>query len=400
MEPLTVTDAARNDFAHILDYDLDLAYGSDEQSFSLRFGLEPRLEVGALVYIDGTEYGGIVDGVKSDTVDNELTYIGRSWTGILAGKIIVPATNRDYYTVSGDANDCIRAVLQKVDVASLFRADDTPSGINIGNYSFERFTDAYSGLRAMLKASGAKLQMLNQQGAVILSAAPIEAYSDTVDDNLMDFEAQRNWRTVNHLVCMGEGELADRSIIHVYADGAGNVSQTQTYFGLDEIAATYDYNNADDGKLLESGMKKLREMQSEGEIKATINTSSVDVGDVLTATDNALNLSVTAEVTKKIIRTNKGVLESSYETGAESSPVSTIHTGGDNTGGGTVYTAGAGIDITSGVISAEVTQSELDSVSNIASGAAANANTALSRLSDYVLISDYITAAQIAALLN
>lgn len=377
MEPITYTDQSGTDQGQILDYTYDLAYGSDEQSFSLNFGLEPRLSVGCLVYIDGTEYGGIIDGAKSDTYDNELTYIGRSWAGILAAKIIMPPSGSDYFTVSGDANQCIKTVLDSLDVSDLFEAETASSGIQVNNYQFERFTDAYSGLRAMLKASGAKLCMVNVQGKVKVYASAIAAYSDTVDDNLMDFEAQRNWRTVNHLICLGTGELQNRTIVHVFADANGNISQTQTFYGLDEISAIYDYNTLGASELLEEGKKKLAEMQSEGEIRATINTDSVDVGDVLTARDNNLNLSVTAEVTKKIVKTNNGVLESTYETGAETSPVSSVHTGGDNTGGGgVVYTAGAGIDITSGVISAEVTQSELDAVSNVANGAATTAGNA------------------------
>lgn len=330
MDPITVTDAYGTDIAHILDYSLDLAYGSDEQDFTLSFGTEPRLTAGCRAYIDGTEYGGIVDGVSSDTIDNEPSYFGRSWTGVLAGKVIVPPVNQNYYTVSGDANACIGTVLAYIGVDSLFQADTSSSGITIASYSFDRFVDAYTGLRAMLKAHGAKLRMVNEQGTVKVSAAAIATYDDTVDDNLMDFEVQRNWRTVNHLVCMGQGELKDRTVIHLYADADGNVSQTQTFFGLDEIAATYDYNNADAAQLIEDGTEKLEEMQSGGETHATINTESIEVGDVITAVDNTLNISVTAEVTKKVVQTRNGVLDVTYETGAESAPTSSVHTGGDH----------------------------------------------------------------------
>lgn len=331
MDPITVTDAYGTDIAHILDYSLDLAYGTDEQDFTLSFGTEPRLTAGCRVYIDGTEYGGIVDGVSSDTIDNEPSYFGRSWTGVLAGKVIVPQAGYDYYTVSGDANACIGTVLSYIGVDSLFQADSASSGITISNYSFERFVDAYTGLRAMLKASGAKLRMVNDQGVVKVSAAAIATYADTVDDNLMDFEVSRNWRTVNHLVCMGEGELKNRTVIHLYADGDGVVSQTQTFFGLDEITATYDYNNADAAELLAEGTKKLEEMQSGGETRATINTETIEVGDIITAVDNSLNITVVAEVTKKVVQTNNGVLDVTYETGAESAPTSSVHTGGDST---------------------------------------------------------------------
>jgi hypothetical protein len=32
---------------------------------------------------------------------------------------------------------------------------------------------------------------------------------------------------VNHLICLGSGELQNRIVVHLYVDADGNISQTQ-----------------------------------------------------------------------------------------------------------------------------------------------------------------------------
>ena len=45
---------------------------------------------------------------------------------------------------------------------------------------------------------------------------------------------------VNHLICLGSGELRNRTVVHLYVDGNGNISQTQTFTGLEERAEVLD----------------------------------------------------------------------------------------------------------------------------------------------------------------
>ena len=90
----------------VLDnYAFDLSFGASENDFELTLGINPILESGAMTYIEGTEYGGIVDGRKTTTNGETITYVGRTWHGILNSKIIEPDTGEDYLVVSGDANE-------------------------------------------------------------------------------------------------------------------------------------------------------------------------------------------------------------------------------------------------------------------------------------------------------
>lgn len=351
MEPvLIVTDANHNDIAAVESFDMDLAYGLDEQDFEISFE-SPVLTGGELLYIDGTAYGGVVDVVETESHSTITTYRGRTWHGILSGKIIAPAYGQDYVTVSGEANACIGQIIQRVGLSDLMSVSDASSGIQITSYQFARFVNAYDGLVSMLAASGAKLVITRQDGTVELSAAPIRVIMDEVDSDILSFTQSVNHRVPNHLVCAGEGELGERVRLDLYADAQGNVSESQTLFGVDEIAVYYDYSGADLEKLRTDGTKTLRDFQVQGNIDADVEGAGEwDVGDVLTATDNRIGRSVTARIVKKIVKVSMGNLSTSYEVGLPTGTSSTIS--GSTEGGGMAYAAGDGIDITDGTITA------------------------------------------------
>ena len=342
MDPMIYTDASHIDAGAVLDYELDLAFGEDEQDFELI--CRERIPAGAWVYIDGTEYGGVVDSTGGSTSDERTVYKGRTWHGMLAGKVLRPNTGQDHLVVSGDLNAVIAAMVSRVGLGSVFTARTASSGISVSNYRFERYCDAYSGLRGLCRDTNAKLMMRRTAGTVEVWAEPVRTISDEADSDLLGFDWELSHRRVNHLVCLGKGELKDRIVLDLYADGAGNVSSTRTYSGADEIVAVYDYSNADADQLLEDGTKRLREMQSQGTVEVDVTgTGSWDVGDVLSARDNAHGVTVEAEVTKKVVNVSKGLLKVGYAVGERKrSDLTAMAEGGSE---GTVYTAGNGISI-------------------------------------------------------
>lgn len=311
--PLVVTDPNRSDEAAVLDYEMDLAFGDSEQSFEVTFGT-PRLGGGAYLYIDGTEYGGVVDGIKTDTASTRgVTYTGRTWHGVLAGKIIQPPAGVDYRTFAGDANAAIADIISHVGLTGLFHVSTASSGIAV-DYQYARYIDAYTGLKDMLASADAVLCMSMQDGLVECWAEPVTVFDGEVDDDLVDFASETSERAVNHLICLGSGELAQRTVVHLYADGAGQISQTQTYTGVDEITEIYDYSSADRAKLIEDGTKKLQELQFAGSIDVDVHgAAGWRIGDLVTGRNNEVGTSVTSAVTKKIVKVERGVMTVQYE---------------------------------------------------------------------------------------
>lgn len=346
---MIVTDQEWRDSFALTGYALDLAFGSGENDFELT--CPERVEPGALAYIDGTEYGGIVDGETGASDSEVATYRGRTWHGMLAAKVLCPDPGSDYYELFGTPEQKIAAVIERCGLGGVFAA--RAGAGSASRWRFERFADAYTGLRKRLAEEGLRLAMSREGGRTLVWAEPVRTVGDAVDSDLLRFEATSVRRCVNHLVCAGEGELASRAVVHLYADAKGLVSKTQTLFGADEIAALYDYRGADAAELESEGAKKLRELQTAGGVEVTDVDGSVEaaVGDVVAARDNRNGRSVSAEVTKVIVRASDGSLSVSYEVGGASSQQS----GAPSVqGGGVSYTGGRGIQISGGVVSSDL----------------------------------------------
>lgn len=360
------------------DFDLDLEFGDGAKN-DFELTCAEQLSVGEYVGIEGTEYGGVVDIIKESTKSAETVYKGRSWQGILAAKVLCPDSGADYLTVSGDANTVLASLVSRVGLTSLFAVDGGGSGIYVDSYSFDRYVDCYTGMRKMLAKSGAKLMVAYQQGAVRMWAAAVDTIDDAVDSDVMDFDATTVGRQVNHLIGLGKGELHDRAVVHRYADANGNVSTRQTYTGVDEYAAVYDYSSAETDKLAEETEKKLKDLHSSGKVSFTVNyAGEAGVGDVITARNNRTGRTVTAPIAKKIVKVSGGVLTVEYDVGEQSTTSTSLSGHGETASGGTVYTAGDGITIASGRISAEVTQAKLDAVDKTAQQGVEDASAASS----------------------
>ena len=319
MAELIVTDASHVDQASLEDFTLDAAWGADENDFELT--VDRLIDAGSYVYFDGGECGGVVDSLKDSLKDGRstLTYGGRTWHGMLANKILEPDKGKDYLTVSGTASTVIGSLISRVGLDSVFDAVVPPDGSDdptIKQYQFDRYTDCYTGLRRMCAANGLKLRLAYTSGQVNIWAEPVAHYGDSIDSDLIDFDATRTWRKPNHLIGLGKGDLAARTVVHWYADAKGNVSQSQSLKGVDEITQVYDYSNAETAELNQKTREKLQELQSEGDVKVTVRDDAnvvFDVGDTVTARDNLTGITVNASITKKIVKVSGGVLSVDYE---------------------------------------------------------------------------------------
>lgn len=262
-----ITNPNGIDIAALQDVSLDLAYGTDENDFTLTFldrlPPETTFTAGSRAYVEGTEYGGLVDSIETSVTAGAtmLTYSGRTWQGVLAAKILAPDVNQDYLKATGALSAALTALIARIGLSDLYVVDPLTSDPTI-NWQFDRYVDAWSGIRAMLNASGLKMTLTYLHGKVHVNVGPITDWSDTIDSDLLDFTATRDTRHVNHLIGLGTGELRNRAVSHWYADANGKVSQTQTLFGVDEVCATYDYSNAAADELTVETQKKLTELQT------------------------------------------------------------------------------------------------------------------------------------------
>lgn len=156
----------------------------------------------------------------------------------------------------------------------------------------------------MLASYGAKLKLEYDGAHVVAWAEPVVDYSeyDTMDPYKMALRMQKNYLPVNHLVCLGTGELDERIVVHLYADEKGNVSQTQSLFGLMERALKYDYTSADRETLIEDGTEKLLELQAcDASEMNLFDDSEYDIGDIVGSYDPDTGILLITSIASKIV---------------------------------------------------------------------------------------------------
>jgi hypothetical protein len=117
------------------------------------------------------------------------------------------------------------------------------------------------------------------------------------------------------VICLGQGDLKDRRVIHLFADGVGNISGTQTFTGVDEVTETYDNSNAEsDTELIEGGVEIIKASWASDSIEFDFEADdeSFDINDVIGAVEFITGTQVVAHITKKIIQIKDYTTSISY----------------------------------------------------------------------------------------
>ena len=381
MADVILADGKLTPHASISQVTLDWACGTDENDFELTIddALAPNISQGWYFWLDGSDVGGrIVDRRVSVAGGmSTTTWIGQSWTGMLAAKILQPDANQDYLTVSGKLPDILKNLLKRIGLDTVFTVDSSDASI-LSNWMFQnpRYVDAYTGLRTLLASCGRRLDFKVSGNKILLGIVPVQTITNTIDSDLVDFKAETNRRAVNHLIGLGSQELKNRLVVNYFADATGVVSQTQTLVGADEVCATYDYSNADLSTLQSETKKHLQELQTGGSVEVTLSDEVGDglrVDDKIVAADQSSGVNVTAVVTKRIVKIDSGILTSTFEVGLPVQSANANYSGssssGGSAGGGVSLTAGRGLSISGGTINAEVDSEDLDSVRQTAESA-------------------------------
>ena len=319
---LIYADKNRVELGVLQNGTLDLAFGADENNFRCTTALtEHCCNSGYYLYLEGTEYGGIVDTLDVDTESDTISYEGRTWHGILAGKILCPDTGEDYMVLSGEANAVLGLLIERMGLSDLFEASTEDSGITISSYRMNRYIDAYLGIRKMLDSVSAKLKLMYNGIRVIVSAAQRIDYSqdEEWDSSQIGFRVKKNSCPVNHMVCLGKGDLAEREVIHLYADQDGNISYTQTFTGQSEITNVYDNANAESADGLEQGGRERLQEAYDGANSVQVDFDSeeqeYDIGDIVGARETVTGVYVTRQIVKKIVTINRKGINIEHKVG-------------------------------------------------------------------------------------
>lgn len=317
---LIYTNAQREDQGAVPNFKLDLSFGYDENNFELSVSNTNHIcEEGSVIYMEGTEYGGVVDAVRVETANRKIVYLGNTWHGLLESKVIEPDAGEDYLVVSGDANIILGTLISRLGLSELFKASNDLSGLTISNYSMNRYVKGYTGMKKMLASVNGKLKFNFAEGCVILSAEPLVDYSkdDEFDSDQIDFVIEKKFKPTNHMICLGKGELKDRTVIHLYTDAEGDISHTQSLFGLDERTDIYDNANVESEEELEQGgIEALQASWNEDKLQLDLDASlSYDIGDIVGARELVTGITTAKPIIQKIVTIEKDVIKITHKVG-------------------------------------------------------------------------------------
>ena len=284
------------------------------------------LDFGMYVICPGTEYGALLEEASSITSESTEKWLGNAFRHFLQELIIEPPAGEDYRVVSGDAHDILHSLLDGA-FDSMFIIPSEESGIYISSYQFDRYTDALTGIQKMLNQASARIQIEILQGgtnepfSVQLSAVPVQNLSEEIEyseDAKISITIQESRRGINHLICLGKGELKDRQVLHLYAQLDGSISEKKYYSGLAERTAVYDYSSAEDLDALKaSGIERLQSLMSSKSMTMSVRDVDMQIGDIIAGRSYESGLKLQKPIVQKIVKISGGDAEIQYKVEGE-----------------------------------------------------------------------------------
>ena len=268
------------------------------------------------VYIPGTEYGGLIE-CPEDTTGEELhTYKGWTWRGLLTQAVVSPPDGEDYYTASGDLHEIISGLVTDR-FSGLFTVPGELTGVT-AEFQADRYCTVHEALTDLCEENGYKLVIEAYKSDTVkveLRAEPITTIAGTYnEDNRLSLTFTDDNMGINHLICMGSGELKDRQRVDLYVDQNGNIGTTKYHTGLWEREQYFDYPNAESlAELTKQGKKRLKEVMSKKTLQINrIQDVEMDIGDIVTGKHTVSGTSVSAPIDRKSFAYSGGIVRLEY----------------------------------------------------------------------------------------
>lgn len=282
---------------------------TDISTFELSRSLDFYNEIAAGDYIavEGTEYGGMVMYVRVNTEQHKVYLDGRTWRGMLHSKIVSPPAGQDYYIVTNRILPAVIAtLLQQANLLNIFRIGTIPAA-PVQSYQFKRYCTLYEAITELFSFFGLGLQLDFINDKVHISAVSTGDEIDITDRDA-HIDIIDNAGGVNHLICLGQGELSARQVAHLYKQPDGSISDTQYYTGAAEVVDKFENTNAATlAELVSTGTQHFEELL-DGEIKRDLlyKQGHFKLGDKLVKADLFTGLECSTSISKIVFVIDKG----------------------------------------------------------------------------------------------
>lgn len=325
-----LTDSDRYDMMYLPDKcSIDVEVGSDndfEIEIPVSLYSSEIYEKGRYVYCAGTEYGGRIEGIKSDTSDGVVKIYGETFRGMLKDKVVEPPTGEAYLYVSGDLTNCLKTLLggQYTDV---FKVSDALTGVSVSNYKINRYDYILDAMESLLESKGYRLDIsvINEEAQffVELSAKVNEVDDEISQDYGFNFNIDKKVMKYNYMIALGGGQLENRTVLYLHLKDDGTVEQVSGIPNGDNVRVyKYDYSSSgaseNDSELLDGAVKKFDEINEADSQTMTVPEDlrlDLELGSVVSGRDYITGITMQEPVTKKILKIKNGIASVSFKIG-------------------------------------------------------------------------------------
>lgn len=320
MKEIIVAKPNGDEIRSALYTEYDFETGDDKNSTFLVTFLKDEWKAitdNGRLFIPDTEFGGLYKKTEVVSKYGTVAAGGYTWRGLMHRKIIVPPSGADYAEDSGELNDIIGARVSAA-FPHLMVGSNVSTEVTV-SYQYKRYCTLYDGLKEMLASAGYKMRLRYDQdlAKVVVDAVPIVDYSNEIEyssDMNANYRMTLDYMGINHLICLGAGELRDRVVIHLYVDRNGVISTTQSLFDEDEVVGIYDYKGAEHDELMSSGIEQLQRDINRSKFSIDLDTvKEVAIGDIVGSRDYTTGYTVKAPITTKVHKCREGVETTEYK---------------------------------------------------------------------------------------
>lgn len=305
------------------EIDIDLNGTRDFEVSIHRDSWGNEYEYGGYIFEAGTEIGGRIGRIYTDTALEIVKVCGLTWRGLLNGKIIEPPAGQSYRKVSGELNTVMRSLIEP-EFSGVFTVSQFDTGVSVANYQFDRYCTLLEGIVKMLRSKGYRIQIKYQEetfgpGYVLVEAVPVVDFSEEIElsqDSMLDFRLHDIRNGYNHMIIAGKGELTDRNVFHLYAWPDGSIRKMQYYKGIEENTYLYDNTSAETEEVEEKAREEFKKIMNRQEFG--MNTAAlaldVNIGDILGGRDYLTGIYMSKPVSNMIYTTDdNGTVSIEYQ---------------------------------------------------------------------------------------
>lgn len=198
---------------------------------------------------------------------------------------------------------------------------------------YGRYISVYQGIYSLCGIYGYVPNFKYENGKVNISIATTVNYADQTEyiQEDMNFDITKYSGNVNHLVCLGKGELTERVVIDLYCDSNGNISQTQTFSGVDEITAVYENTSDEADQLLQDGINHFKEIINTDKFEVTVPEHEYSVGDIIGGYEEVTKSYVAKQISNIILKMSDEKTDIDYEVGDNPDKIQAIMEGNNYT---------------------------------------------------------------------